>query len=46
MKVVVTYNIPDDAPDWFHNCVRDGDESGILEYVEGRNTYESVKVIR
>lgn len=45
MKVVVTYVIPEDAPSWFHNCVRDGDHSGILEYVEGREIYNKVEVI-
>lgn len=31
-ELVVTYKIPDDAPDWFFRCAEDGDWNGMLEY--------------
>lgn len=46
MKIVVTYVIPEDAPEWFLRCVEDGDESGMIEYVEALPCYRSVEVIR
>lgn len=34
-QLIVTYNVPDDAPEWFFNCVDDGDWNGMLEYAMG-----------
>jgi hypothetical protein len=35
VKIVITYAIPDTAPEWFHQAVQDGDNSGIMEYTDG-----------
>lgn len=43
-KLVVTYKIPDEAPEWFDRCVEDGDWSGILEYAD-RLGVESLNVV-
>ena len=31
-SLVVTYKVPDDAPEWFFQCAADGDWNGMLEY--------------
>lgn len=41
-ELVVKYTIPENAPDWFFDCVRDGDWNGMLEYAMGLRA-DSVK---
>ena len=31
-ELVVTYRVPEDAPEWFFQCAEDGDWNGMLEY--------------
>lgn len=34
-QLIVTYKIPEDAPEWFFRCAEDGDWNGMLEYAMG-----------
>ena len=32
-KLVVTYELPPDTPEWLYACLKDGDYSGVMEYM-------------
>lgn len=42
-QLTVVYNVPEDAPEWFSQCVEDGDWNGMLEYAMELRA-ESVRV--
>ena len=45
LKLVVTYQVPDDAPEWFYQCAEGGDSNGMLEYAMGLHA-DAVRIVQ